>query len=73
MTKTLYQNKTIFWPLITSNTIKVVREDEAFSRISLLADIGGILGMFIGLNFLMAWDVIMWFWQNYMVNKIMKT
>ena len=68
----LYQNKTTLWPIYTSNTIQVFKE-EAFASISLLADIGGILGMFIGLNFLMVWDGILWFWQKYLANKIMKT
>ena len=69
----LYQNKTTLWPIYTSNTIQVFKEEEAFSSISLLADIGGILGMFIGLNFLMVWDGMVWFWQKYLAKIIMKT
>ena len=44
-------------PVFTSDTIQVQREQEAFSFGSLLADIGGVLGLFIGFNFLMARDL----------------
>ena len=43
-------------PVFTSDTVQVQREEEAFSFGSLVADIGGVLGLF---NFLMAWDLMM--------------
>ena len=43
-------------PYFTSNIVEIQREKEAFSFISLVADIGGVLGLFIGFNFLMVWD-----------------
>ena len=46
-------------PVFTSDTVQVQREEEAFSFGSLVADIGGVLGLFIGFNFLMAWDLMM--------------
>ena len=41
----------IFDPVVT-----VYREQEAYPILSFVADIGGILGLFIGFNFLMVWD-----------------
>ena len=38
--------------------VEVLKEEEAYSFLSLVADCGGILGLFIGFNFLMAWDWI---------------
>ena len=46
-------------PVFTSDTVQVQREEEAFSFGSLVADIGGVLGLFMGFNFLMAWDLMM--------------
>ena len=43
-----------FW----SPSIQVLKEEEAYSFLSLVADCGGILGLFIGFNFLMVWDWI---------------
>ena len=40
----------------TSTTIEVLKEQEAYSFLSLVADCGGVLGLFIGINFLMIWD-----------------
>ena len=42
----------------TSNIVEVQREQRAFPFISLVADVGGVLGLFIGFNFLMVWDWI---------------
>ena len=47
-------------PRFTTDTIEVLREEEAYSFRSLVADIGGVLGLFIGFNFLMIWDWIVW-------------
>ena len=43
---------------ILDPTIQVLREEEAYPILSLVADIGGILGLFIGFNFLMIFDWI---------------
>ena len=53
-----------------SRSILVLREEEAFSFQSLVADCGGVLGLFIGFNFLMAWDWIMWIIDKFVINKI---
>ena len=42
--------------LYASNSIQVLKEEEAYSFLSLVADVGGVLGLFIGFNFLMFWD-----------------
>ena len=49
-------NTTTLRPIFASDTIQVEKEEEAFPFISLVADCGGILGLFIGFNFLMVWD-----------------
>ena len=38
------------------NSIEVQREEEVYSLLSLVADVGGVLGLFIGFNFIMIWD-----------------
>ena len=43
-----------------SSPVQVLKEEEAFSFGSLVADCGGVLGLFIGFNFLMVWDWIVW-------------
>ena len=45
--------------LFLSDTVQVMKEEMAFPFGSLVADCGGILGLFIGFNFLMIWDWIM--------------
>ena len=47
-------------PSFVSNKIEVLKEVEAYPVLSLLADVGGVLGLFIGFNFLMLWDWIVW-------------
>ena len=43
---------------IMDPTVKVLKEQAAYPILSLVADIGGILGLFIGFNFLMIFDWI---------------
>ena len=52
------ENKTVFWPYFTTHTIEVQKEEVAFSFGSLVADVGGVLGMFIGFNFIILWEWI---------------
>ena len=44
--------------MFASDNVLVKKEEEAFSFVSLVADCGGVLGLFIGFNFLMVWDWI---------------
>ena len=39
-------------------SVEVLTEEESYPTISLVADVGGVLGLFIGFNFLMIWDWI---------------
>ena len=41
-----------------SQRIVIEKEVEAYSIGSLVADCGGVLGLFIGFNFLMIWDLL---------------
>ena len=45
-------------PKFASGSVEVRREVEAYSLGSLVADCGGVLGLFIGFNFLMIWEKI---------------
>ena len=47
-------------PVFVSNNVLVLREEEAFSFGSFVADCGGVLGLFVGFNFLMVWE---WIWK----------
>ena len=47
-------------PYFTTNSVKVMREEEEYPFASLIADVGGVLGLFIGFNFLMVWEWIVW-------------
>ena len=47
-------------PSFVSTKLQVVREVPAYPALSLVADVGGVLGLFIGFNFLMVWDWIVW-------------
>ena len=46
-------------PMFSVEKILVRKEVEAFPLISLVADCGCILGLFLGFNFLMIWEWIM--------------
>ena len=39
-------------------SVEVLTEEEDYPLLSLVADVGGVLGLFIGFNFLMVWDWI---------------
>ena len=55
-------------PHFTSNIVQIQREEEAYNLVSLVADVGGVLGLFIGFNFLLIWDWIVW-GIRYCMNK----
>ena len=52
--------RTVLVPMFGSNTVTVYREEEAYCLLSLVSDCGGLLGLFIGFNFLMFWDSVVW-------------
>ena len=51
-------NMSLLMPYFKKNIVEVQREELAYPTISLVADVGGVLGLFIGFNFLMIWDWI---------------
>ena len=58
-------------PLFVSSNVLVLKEEEAFSFGSLVADCGGVLGLFVGFNFLMVWE---WIWKFllFVINRLSK-
>ena len=44
--------------LFSGQTVIIEKEELAYPFIALMADFGGVLGLFIGFNFLMIWDII---------------
>ena len=63
------ENTTILKPIFASDLVEVQKEEEAFPFISLVADCGGILGLFIGFNFLMIWDWVVNIFDSLSNNK----
>ena len=49
--------KSLILPAMFSS-VEVLTEEESYPLLSLVADVGGVLGLFIGFNFLMVWDWI---------------
>ena len=60
--------QSVLVPMFTSNTVIVLREEEAYSFLSLVADCGGVLGLFIGFNFLLFWDSMIWILKRIQIN-----
>ena len=53
-----------------SSQVQVEAEEEAASFSSLVADCGGTLGLFIGFNFMMLWDLIVFLAEKSRVMKV---
>ena len=51
------EGKEVFLPALL-HSVQVHTEQKAYTLLSLVADVGGVLGLFIGFNFLMVWDWI---------------
>ena len=49
-------NVSELYPVFATKSILVRKEVLAFPTDSLVADLGGILGLFLGFNFLMVWE-----------------
>ena len=64
-------NKTDIQILFESSTVHVEKEEEAYSIETLVADLGGVLGLFVGFNFLMVGDLIMFIQKRLKSMKIM--
>ena len=50
----------LFGFALGSTNILVEREVYAYPWVSLLAEFGGALGLFLGFSFVMVWDVFDW-------------
>ena len=50
---------TVLALMFASPTIEVLKEAEAYPFLSLVADCGGVLGLFIGFNFMIIWDWVL--------------
>ena len=53
-------NVTVLSIQFDSPVITTEQEVMAYSLGSLIADFGGLLGLFVGFNFLMIWDCILY-------------
>ena len=51
-------NSTEVQQVFQSSTVEILKEEQAYSLESFVADMGGVLGLFVGFNFLMIWDFI---------------
>ena len=51
-------NRTEVQLVFQSSTVEILKEEQAYSLESFVADMGGVLGLFVGFNFLMIWDFI---------------
>ena len=71
VTKRTYHQEFKLVPMFTNEKILIRKEVEAFPFISLVADCGGILGLFLGFNFLMIWE---WIFDSivFFVNRFVK-
>ena len=64
------ENITILRPAFINDKILVLTEMPAYPVLSLVADVGGVLGLFIGFNFLMVWDWVVWGVERMKINKL---
>ena len=51
-------NTTMVLIMFDSPSVLTETEELAYSLSSLVADCGGVLGLFVGFNFLMIWDFL---------------
>ena len=63
-------NTTLLYILFDRPSITTETEEEAYSFGYLVADCGGVMGLFVGFNFLMIWDLVH-LWLRTLKSKIM--
>ena len=54
----------MIWVKFASRKITVQKEEWSYSNLDFVADCGGLLGLFIGFNFVMIWDLIVIIYQG---------
>ena len=59
-----YTRQTYLWITFSSTKLTVKKEIESYSKLDFVADCGGLLGLFIGFNFVMFWDLIVLIYQK---------
>ena len=57
-------NSTRLFITFSSPKLTVKKEVWSYSRLDFVADCGGLLGLFIGFNFVMIWDLIVIIYQK---------
>ena len=55
---------TYLWITFSSTKLTIKKEIESYSTLDFVADCGGLLGLFIGFNFVMFWDLIVFIYQK---------
>ena len=55
--------------MFSSPKIIIENEQEAYPTTSFIADCGGLLGLFIGFNFLMIWDFVVYIFNRMILWK----
>ena len=63
-------NSTEVQLVFQSSTVEILKEEQAYSIESFVADMGGVLGLFVGFNFLQIWDIIMLLKSKWKLLKI---
>ena len=64
--------KTVLSLMFASSTVLVEKDEIEFTFDDLVADCGGVLGLFIGFNFLMVWDMIFFIFKNFLKKSSIK-
>ena len=57
-------NRTRVFITFSSPKLTVKKEVWSYSRLDFVADCGGLLGLFIGFNFVMIWDLVVIIYQK---------
>ena len=64
-------NTTLLYILFDRPSITTETEEEAYSIGYLVADCGGVMGLFVGFNFLMIWDLVQ-LWLASLKSRILR-
>ena len=61
-----YENISVtqLWVKFSSTKLTVIKEIWSYSTLDFVADCGGLLGLFIGFNFVMIWELIVFIYQK---------